>query len=196
MSSSGFDEIATTAARLFLTQGFRGVSVRAIATELGIQAASLYHHCPGGKAEIYVRSISWFLDGYAERLLAARGRSSFPESMLRMAAFTLGENHVDVRRIVLEDLPNLPKAEQSTLSETLHQALLRPFVEEFETAKQRGHARKRLDSQMAASCVLAIADNIGGLHLPSEGLPSSKELEAAKHLVRSGISLLIDGTGP
>ncbi len=47
MSISSIDEIAATAARLLLTQGFRGVSLRAIASELGIKPASLYHHCPG-----------------------------------------------------------------------------------------------------------------------------------------------------
>lgn len=196
MSNSGFNEIAPTAARLFLTHGFRGVGLRAIASELGIQAASLYHHCPGGKAEIYVRSICWFLDGYAERLLGARGRATFPESMLRMATFTLGENHVDLRRIVLEDLPNLPSPQQSKLNASLHEVLLRPFVEEFDAAKQSGKARKRLDSPMAASCVLAIADNIGGLHLPSSGPPSAEALDAAQQLVRAGVSLLLDGTGP
>ena len=196
MSDSGFDEIATVAAPLFLSQGFRGVSLRAIASALGIKAASLYHHCPGGKAELYVRSLRWFLDGHAERLLAARGRATFPESLLRMAAFTLGENHVDLRRIVGEDLPNLPEAERSEISECLHEALLRPLVAELNAAKRSGKVRKRLDSAMAASCVLAIADNLGGLHLPGEGRATAEELQAAQQMVRAGVSLLLEGTRP
>lgn len=172
------------------------MSLRAIASELGIQAASLYHHCPGGKAELYLRSIGWFLDGYAERLLAARGRATFPESVLRMATFTLGKNHVDLRRIIIEDLPNLPDDQRAKLNESLHEVLLRPFVEEFDAAKQGGKVRKRLDSPMAAACVLAIADNIGGLHLPAGGAPSADALHVANEVVRSGVSLLLDGTRP
>ncbi len=133
---------------------------------------------------------------YAERLLAARGRAAFPESLLRMAAFTLGENHVDLRRIVMEDLPNLAEDQQAELNRCLHDVLLRPFVEELDAAKRNGKVRKRLDSPLAASCVLAIADNIGGLHMPSAMPPSAEALTAAEQLVRSGISLLLDGTGP
>lgn len=172
------------------------MSLRSIATELGIKAASLYHHCPGGKSELYERAVHWFLHGYAERLLASRGRASYPESILRMATFTVGENHVDLRRMILEDLPNLSKDQQSKVHEYLHAVLLRPFVEEFEAAKQSGKVRKRLDSQMATSCVLAIADNIGSLHLPADRPASEDELHAARQLVRSGVSLLLDGTHP
>jgi len=196
MANPGFQEIAATAARLFLTLGFRGVSLRAIASELGIQAASLYHHCPGGKSELYLRSVRWFLDGYAERLLAARGKASFPESLLRMATFTLGDNHVDIRRIVTEDLPNLPEAQQQDLSRWLHEGLLRPFVLEFDAAKRAGKARSRLDSPMAAACVLAIADNIGGLHLPANTSPCAEDLQSAAQLVRAGLQLLLDGARP
>ncbi len=193
MSRSGFDEIAVAAARLFLAHGFKGVSQRAIARELGIQAASLYHHCPGGKAELYVRSVGRFLDGYEERLLGSRGQAGFPESLLRMATFTLGENHVDLRRIVAEDLPNLPDDRHTELENRLHGALLRPFVQEFEAAKHSGRVRKRVDSSLAAACVLAVADNLGGLHLPNGAESSREELDEAKRLVRAGVSLLLNG---
>lgn len=195
MSEPGFAQIATTAARLFLAQGFKGVSLRALASDLGIQAASLYHHCPGGKAELYVRSVRRFLDGYAERLLASRGKAAFPESVLRMAAFTLGENHVDFRRTITADLPNLPTDEQKELSDFLHEALLRPFAEELEAARRIGKVRKRLDTGMAAACVLAITD-LGGVHLPSGRPPTVKERKVAKDFVRSGVTLLLDGARP
>jgi len=196
MTEVGFSHIAATAARAFLAKGFQGVSLRAVARDLGIQAASLYHHCPGGKAELYARSLEWFLDGYAERLSAARGRAAFPESILRMAVFTLGENHVDIRRIVTADLPNLPAREREALNAAVHDVLLRPFVQEFEAAKRSGKVRKRLDGPLAAACVLAVADNLGGLHLPAGVPASTKELEAAGELVRSGVSLLLEGTHP
>ncbi len=193
MSTSGFDEIASTSARLFLAKGFAGVGLRTIANELGIKAASLYHHCPGGKAELYVRSMSVFLDGYAEKLLASRGRSAFPESLLRMATFTIAENNIDLRRIVTRDLPNLPTKQQNQLNKSIHQVLLGPFVEEFEAAKRAGKAKRRLDSQMAAACVLAIADNIGGLHLPPSKSPTAEQRREAEQLVRAGVALLLDG---
>lgn len=195
MPEPGFTQIAATAARLFLARGFNGVSLRALASELGIKAASLYHHCPGGKAELYLRSVSQYLDGYAERLLASRGKAAFPESLLRMSIFTLGENHVDFKRTITADLPNLPEAQQQKLSECLHEAVLRPFVQEFDAAKRIGKARKRLDSATAAACVLAISD-LGGLHLPSDTTATPKQRKAAEEFVRSAVSLLLEGTNP
>jgi AcrR family transcriptional regulator len=192
MSDAAFAQIAATAAHAFLARGFKGVSLRALASELGIQAASLYHHCPGGKSELYVRSLQWFLDGYAERLLASRGRAAYPESILRMACFTLGEDHVDLRRIVTSDLMSLPPQDGEALNVAVHEALLRPFVREFDAAKQDGKARKRLDSHLAAACVLAIADNLGGLHLPGDS-PSPEARKSAEKLVRAGVALLLDG---
>jgi AcrR family transcriptional regulator len=194
MSEPGFAHIAATAARLFLAQGFKETSLRALASELGIQAASLYHHCPGGKAELYLRSVRQFLDGYAERLLASRGKAQFPESLLRMAAFTLGENHVDFRRVITADIPNLPDSAQKELSDCLHAALLGPLVQEFEAAKRLDKVRSRLDSHLAAACVLSITDSLGGLHL--SGTPSARELEAAEDMVRSGVTLLLEGARP
>jgi len=194
MTQPGFTGIATAAAKLFLSRGYRSVSLRDLAAELGIKAASLYHHCPGGKAELYVRSLGMFLEGHADRVLKSRGRAAFPESLVRMAIFTIGENHVDLRRIVHSDLPNLPPEKQAELSECLHEAVLRPFVEVFDSAKEESKVRKGLDSSLAAACVLAIADNLGDLHLPAARPPSQSELEAAQGAVRLGVRLLLEGT--
>jgi len=194
MTELSFDQIAATAARLFLARGYEAVGLRALASDLGVKAASLYHHCPGGKGELYVRSMRWFLDGYAERLLASRGKAQFPESLLRMAASTLGHDRVDFRRVITADLPHLPESQQEELSRCLHDALLRPLAEEFEAAKRLGKVRKRVDSELAAACVLAITDNLAGLHLPSS--PSARDIEAAENLVRAGISLLLEGARP
>lgn len=193
MSNLDFDAIASVASRAFLAKGFARVSVRAIAGELGIKAASLYHHCPGGKAELYQRSICNFLDGYADRLLAARQGSSFPESLLRMATFTLGQNHIDLRRVISEDLPNLSKSGQEEVSESIHKALLGPFVDVLEAAKESDKVRSELDSSMAAACVLAVADNLGGLHLPVGSPVSPEAVAAAEALVREGVSLVLQG---
>ena len=79
-----FTQVATVAARQFLSRGFAAVSLRAIADELGIQPASLYYHCPGGKAELYARSLAHFLTGYRTELAAATGRARYPEALQRL----------------------------------------------------------------------------------------------------------------
>lgn len=191
-----FAKIADVASRLFLEKGYAGVGLRTVARELQIKAASLYHHCPGGKAELYVRSLRWYLDGYGDRMVASRGKSSFPESLHRMVEYTIGRHHVDLRRVIAEDLPHLPTEQQREVGEWLHEALLGPISSEFEMAKEAGKIRKRLDSALAAACVLAIADNIGGLHLIGDAATSSESLAAARKMVRAGVSMLLAGAQP
>ena len=48
------ERLLVTADRLFAERGYKAVSLRDIATELGIKHASLYHHVPRGKEDLYV----------------------------------------------------------------------------------------------------------------------------------------------
>ncbi len=45
--------ILATASSHFARHGFEGASLRRIADDVGIKAASIFHHFPGGKAELY-----------------------------------------------------------------------------------------------------------------------------------------------
>jgi AcrR family transcriptional regulator len=45
--------LLATASSHFARHGFEGASLRRIADDVGIKAASIFHHFPGGKAELY-----------------------------------------------------------------------------------------------------------------------------------------------
>ena len=52
--SAARERVQATAERLFAERGYKAVTLRDIAQELGIRQASLYYHFPGGKEELYV----------------------------------------------------------------------------------------------------------------------------------------------
>ena len=51
-------KILQEAEQLFSQMGFRAVSLEEICRRVGIRTASLYHHFPGGKEEVYLAVIS------------------------------------------------------------------------------------------------------------------------------------------
>ena len=191
--TASFTRIALTAAPIFLAQGYAAVSVRALAERMGIKAASLYHHCPGGKTELYARSLRVFLAEYRSGLAAAAGRASFPNALLRMADWMVVHPPVDLARVLRVDLPHLDQNDANDLVEQLHDAVLAPIAAVLEGAKESGAVAKALDVGLAAASVVSLVDGLGFSHLPSDREPSSAEVSAAQRTVRAGLRLLIGG---
>lgn len=189
-SSESFERIAATAARLFMANGFAGVSLRAIADELGIKPASLYYHCPRGKSELFGRALVVFFERYQSDLSAAAGRSHFPQSLFRMTDWMLEHPPVDLQRIVRTDLPQLAEEDASPVMEALHASVLQPFVRLFERAQADGKLGSDLDPAIAAAAVVALVDGLGFQHLAVGAPPSTAELREARHHVHTALRLL------
>ena len=190
-----FARIAMTAAPMFLARGYAGVSLRSLARALGIEAASLYHHCPRGKAELYRRTLTHYLGDYRARLEAARGRARYPASVLRMTDWMLDNPPVDLQHIVRADLPHLERADADAVLEALHDADIAPLAQEVDRGRAEGKVLRGVEPVVVASSALALVEGLGFAHLPAGGAPSPDELEAARTLVHSGMSLLLRGAG-
>ncbi len=191
--TASFTRIALTAAPIFLSQGYAAVSVRKLAESMGIKAASLYHHCPGGKAELYVRSLGVFLEEYRAGLRSAAGRAGFPNALLRMADWMVVHPPVDLPRVLRVDLPHLDRGDASALVEQLHDAVLAPIAAALELAKGSGAVPQELDVGLAAASVVSLVDGLGFSHLPSDREPTTSEVSAAQRTVRAGLKLLVTG---
>ena len=190
-NSESFTRIAMGVAPIFLARGYGGVSLRALADELGIKAASLYHHCPGGKAELYLRSLTVYLRDYQSRLEDAPGRARFPNAVFRMADWMLEHPPVDLQHILRVDLPHLEEQAAEQLLATLHDAVIAPLARVFEGA--RAVLRRNVEPALAASAVLALVEGLGFSHLPPDGPPTPADLAAARKMVHAGLAMLLDG---
>lgn len=81
-----------TAARLFRREGYDGVGVARILEESGAPRGSLYHHFPGGKAEIAAEAAGWARDrmleiidaSYGPAATATEGRARFATKIARL----------------------------------------------------------------------------------------------------------------
>ena len=179
--SEAFHRIAMTAAPIFLARGYDGVSLRGLAKELGIQAASLYHHCPGGKQELYVRVLSTYLQDYRARMEAARGRSRFPAALFRLADWMLENPPVDAAAVLHA---SLGAEDERELTEALHASVLAPLASIIDEARDRHAVRRDVDPPLAAAAIVALIHGLGFTHGDAP--------EARGH-VHAGLRLLLDG---
>jgi AcrR family transcriptional regulator len=61
--------ILAVAGQLFLTKGFKGVSMKDIADEVQVTPAALYYYFPQGKQEIFVSVINQSIDNWSEQVM-------------------------------------------------------------------------------------------------------------------------------
>lgn len=196
MSEDSFDTLAPIAARAFLQRGFAAVSLRALAAEMGIQAASLYYHCPGGKAELFQRSLRYHFDRYGRTLARLGARQKFPDNLYSMAAGMLRLGPVELRRIAQVDARHLDAKDAKALVQVIHDAVLAPLVQVIDSARSLSQVRVGVDADLAASCVVALVESLGFVHLPLERKASEAEYKQAQALLRAGLSLLVHGLLP
>ncbi len=201
---SRWDEIAGVSATLFLSRGYAAVSLRDIANHLGLRPATLYHHCPGGKNELYGRSVGAALGAYEAGLRsvgeAAGARTSASESRLgpqvhAMALWLSEKLPLDRHRIVTLDLPALADHGLAVeLEMRLDRALLAPFVDVISEAQGRGECPPLLDLSIAARAVLALTLGFGATLTRPTALGPARSPEATQQThqdLRKALDLLL-----
>lgn len=82
--------ITAAAIELFTSLGYGGTSMRAIAAEVGIQAASIYAHFPGGKKEILRYGLLDIYNDFLQHVTVTLN----PDMSQRRQIETLLERHV------------------------------------------------------------------------------------------------------
>jgi TetR/AcrR family transcriptional regulator, cholesterol catabolism regulator len=99
-------QILSVAAELFAAQGYRATSMDELAEALGLRKPSIYHHFPGGKAELLYLINLEVVDQFAE-LVASYAAEHPPE---------------DVVRFLLHDIATLQREKPNELTVYLQEA--------------------------------------------------------------------------
>ncbi len=128
------------AERLFGEHGYAAVTVKDIAHAVGIHHASLYHHSPGGKEELFVEVTERGLMRHQRGMNAALARSegSLRAQLRAIADWLLSQAPVDLVRMALSDMPQINTAAAETISNLAHDALLVPIMSALEAGQARG----------------------------------------------------------
>ncbi len=184
--STARERVQVTAERLFAERGYKAVTLRDIAQELGIRQASLYYHFPGGKEELYVTVTERGLRAHREGLeqsIAGAG-PSLEEKLQAVLEWLATHPPVDLARMLLSDFPAISEEHRVRLTELALESLVRPIENLLDEARRQGTARD-VDTRLAAVQILTTA----------EALHASARLngQEAKDLIGRALPILLHG---
>ncbi len=134
------ERVLDAAERLFARKGYAAVTLRDIAADVGIRHASLYHHAPGGKEQLFVEVTERNLERHYRGLTQAIADAE-PNIRARLhavAAWLLSQPPMDLVRMVHSDMPAIDPAHAERLSLKAFESMLAPIGDMLEEAARRG----------------------------------------------------------
>ncbi|TCL64124.1 TetR/AcrR family transcriptional regulator [Rhizobium sp. BK251] len=151
MSSNAREDILEAAKKSAQAHGYGGLSMRDLAAEVGIKAASLYYHFPS-KADLASAVAKRYWEDSSADLDRIWSENSDPAELLRYFPVTFRRALEDENRMCLcsfmgaeyDDLPDLVKREVQTFADVnvawLKKALLATGVVEADASEARANA--------------------------------------------------------
>jgi TetR/AcrR family transcriptional regulator, transcriptional repressor for nem operon len=145
------DTILTAATRMAQAHGYGGLNLRALAEDVGIKAASLYHHFPS-KADLATAVARRYWEDAASVLETLTSKTPDPADRLRKYPGTFRKALENDNRICLcsfmtaeyDDLPEVVKKEIESFNEInvawLAKTLVEAKIVSAKDAKKRAHA--------------------------------------------------------
>lgn len=170
------------AERLFHGRGYHAVSMADIAAATGIRKASLYHHVPGGKEELFVEISSRAFERHQKGLAEALGRAE-PAlgTQLRAASrWLISQAPLSLLAMLQNDMPALGEAHTQSLNHQLLESLWFPLIGVFERAGDRGE----IEIGDANAYVGAFVSMMDGLtYIGTSGMSARPMEEVADELI-------------
>jgi AcrR family transcriptional regulator len=181
------ERVLAAAEQLFARRGYAAVTLRDIAAAVGIRHASLYHHAPGGKEQLYIevaeRNFERHRAGLTRAMHAAEPNV---RAQLHAAAdWLLSQPPMDLVRLTYSDLPLIAPAEAARLARMAYDAMLSPIQQTLENAQQRG--------EIAHPQPGLIAGGILGMVESLHAVPDMALVESRAAMAHALIDALLQG---
>ena len=149
------------AERLFHERGYSAVSMADIAEATGIRKASLYHHVPGGKEELFVEVSVRTFERHKEGMTRALAKAE-PQLQAQLQAasrWMIDHAPLGLLAMLQNDMPELSEEHSTGLSGQLMTSLWQPLVQVFEAAKERGEIRM-VDADTFVGAFISMMDGL------------------------------------
>ncbi len=158
--SESRDRVLVAADKLFMERGFKAVTLRDIADAVGIKHASLYHHAPGGKKQLFVEVIERTLNSHYVGLTAAVQTSEdLKTSLYAVADWLLAHPPMDMLRMTQSDMVEFPADEVHRIGQLVQRSLLDPLRSVIDASIARGRITP-VDSGVVAGGLLSLVEGI------------------------------------
>jgi AcrR family transcriptional regulator len=187
VTTAARERVLDAAERLFAQKGYGAVTLRDIASAVGIRHASLYHHAPGGKEELFIEVTERNLRRHHAGLLQAINQAA-PDVRSRLRAIAdwlLIQPPLDLVRMTNSDMPAIDPTQAERLAQLAFVSLLLPVEAMLQTAQQAGEI-KHSDLGLVAGGIVGMLESLHSV--PAHVLQHDRQLMAY-----TLIDLLLDG---
>jgi AcrR family transcriptional regulator len=190
-SSPARERVLDVSERLFHERGYAGGTMQEIASALGMQTASLYHHVPGGKQELFVEVMERSLERHREGLTRALAESTDLRARLEAAMrWFHSQPTMNLERMATSDFPALPPRIATRLQRRVHESLHGPLRDVLSEAIRRGEIRA-VHADLMAGAFLSWANAIN-----FSASVRGKDAPPGEVLARSLVDVLLLGLMP
>ncbi len=186
--------ILEVAEGLFIDRGFKGVSMKEVATAVQVTPAALYYHFPGGKDELFVETIRQFLHEMIER--AFRGIESTPDFRARLTLLTRNVLTTPIDRLapLMRDAHGYLEEAKPDLMSEIATTFGRRATELFQEAMDADEVSPAVPADLLATlhqgmCIALLNRR----HLFGQERIASGDDE---RLAQTLVAVLLDGVGP
>lgn len=188
--SEARERVLVAAEHLFAEKGYGPVTLRQIGARAGLNHSSLYHHVPGGKADLFVEVMERIYERHRAGLTAALASAepSLRAQCYAAAHWLLSQPPMDLVRLEHVDMPELAAAQVQRLSNGAYLALQLPLVEALSSAHTRGEIGEH-DFDLISGGLVGLIESLFAV---SETVAGKPRLVMAERL----IDVMLDGLRP
>lgn len=179
--SEARERVLQSAEKLFSERGYTAVTIKDIAVLAGIHHASLYHHAPGGKEQLYIEVTTRTLDRHRQGIAEAIQQTGVDLhiQLQKIALWFLSHPPMDMIRMVHSDIPALETDSAHQLLKMAHDAILVQIETVLQQAQNRGDIASYDIGNMAGTFFSAIQ----GLHTLPEAYIARSRYEMAVEII-------------
>jgi AcrR family transcriptional regulator len=172
--------ILQAAEHLFLTKGFKGVSMKDIADEVQVTAAALYYHFPQGKRELFLQMVKMLLEDRNERAQRIISQAHGIEEQLTALALYMSEFSQENMFALARDVrEQFQPEERGQIFKAFQRALFQQVTEIFQHAIDAGEITDEIPAHVLALMYQGATASVqfGRQHfIDDEQIPSGQDL--------------------
>jgi AcrR family transcriptional regulator len=188
--SDAREQVLHAAERIFALKGYAGTTLRDIAQAVGIRHASLYHHAPGGKEDLFVavtlRTLQRHRDGLEAALASTPG--DIRAQLYASADWLVAQAPMDLLRMVHADMPAIDPVHAERLSRLAYDSLIRPVELALNDAVQGGEIEP-IDVGVVAAGLVGMIESLHSAPESALAYAGRSRAQLAHYL----IDVLLDG---
>lgn len=146
-------QILEVARELFLSKGYKGVSMKEVAEEVQVTSAALYYHFPGGKQDLFFNIIQKMLEDWTQgAILATAQAQGLQEDLIQLTQYLL-TLPMDRFSILARDIHEnvLDHDAQRLALEQLQHVFVQHVTDLFQQAIDAGEINKEIPAEVLAT---------------------------------------------